>query len=71
MRIKCVNGRVYYGTCDGDYEEEDSKGNNVYAIGTENRIFIQEQVEDVEFPDWTLLPVRKASIAHGKRFYNC
>ncbi len=50
-RVTCVDGNVYEGLCDGYYEDEDSKGNAVWAIALGARKFIQEYVEKIEFLD--------------------
>ena len=50
-RITCVDGKVYEGICNGYYEEENSKGEGVWGIGLGMRIFIQEDVEKIEFLD--------------------
>ena len=50
-RITCVDGEVYEGICGGYEEDEDSKGNAVWAIIIGMRLFIQEQVEKIEFLD--------------------
>lgn len=50
-RVICVDGNVYEGICNGYYEDEDSKGNAVWAISLKTRKFIQEMVEKIEFLD--------------------
>lgn len=51
LRVKCLDGEIYEGLCDGYFEEEDSNGDNVYALGVGARIFLQEEVRSIEFID--------------------
>lgn len=56
-KVFCVDGTVYEGIGGPDCEEEDSDGDNVYAITLDlpnqssGMIFIQEDVEKIEFLD--------------------
>ncbi len=50
-RITCIDGKVYEGICNGYYEDEDTKGNAVWAISLGIIKFIQEDVEKIDFID--------------------
>lgn len=51
VRVTCTDGNVYEEMCDGYGEEEDSNGDNGWAVWTVNRIFTREMVEKIEFLD--------------------
>lgn len=51
LRVTFTDGEEYIGICKGYTEEEDSRGDNVYAIICGMISFIQEQVEKIEFLD--------------------
>ena len=51
VKIFCIDGNVYDGIVDGYGADDDSNGNSVWAIWTQNRIFLREYVEKIEFID--------------------
>ena len=51
VRITCKDSNSYEGIIDGYGEDEDSNGSSVWAIWTQNMIFLRENVEKIELLD--------------------